>query len=512
MRRSPAAWACNGCARSWRITPSAGSIPKAYAAVVDRLKMLRERNQGLIEEIESALTQQARGGQGQGRRRRPREEALRHLEQDGAQADLARAALRHLRLPHRRSTRWTIATARSPWCTPPGTRCPAASRTTSRARSRTTISRSTPRSSARAISASSCRSAPSACTRSPNTAWRRMRSTRTANGAGAASACVPSPGQQRLSLAPPSGRHAARRRQPGGVPGAHQARAVPGPGVLLHAEGPADRAAARRQPDRLRLCGAHRHRQHLRRLPRSTAGRCRSSPSSETAMRSRSSPPTCRRRRRPGKASPSPARRARPSGAPRATPCAPNTASSAARSWSAPSSAAARPSAKTRSRSGACAPVAEDDRGRASPRSDAASLLRPMCSRAVFPEETPARPPKRRRKVKRTDEGWFGLGKVMGLKFRWPGPAARAKKQQTSGAERHPDQGLARRPAGELRRWRRGSRRSHRRHSQSGAGHHHLSDPCRGAEGLRRGARALDRRHLGHRRRQRRSASRRRSR
>ena len=29
--------------------------PEGYAAVVDRLKMLRERNQGLIEEIENAL-------------------------------------------------------------------------------------------------------------------------------------------------------------------------------------------------------------------------------------------------------------------------------------------------------------------------------------------------------------------------------------------------------------------------------------------------------------------------
>jgi guanosine-3',5'-bis(diphosphate) 3'-pyrophosphohydrolase len=41
--------------------------------------------------------------------------------------------------------------------------------------------------------------------------------------------------------------------------------------------------------------------------------------------------------------------------------------------------------------------------------------------RAVFPEEGPQEAPKRRRKVKRNDEGWFGLGKVMGLKFRWPG-------------------------------------------------------------------------------------------
>ena len=69
----------------------------------------------------------------------------------------------------------------------------------------------------------------------------------------------------RLSLAAPSRRQAARRRQPRGVPRAHQARAVPGPGVLLHAEGPPDRAAARRQRHRLRLRRPHRCRQPLRR-------------------------------------------------------------------------------------------------------------------------------------------------------------------------------------------------------------------------------------------------------
>ncbi|MGK2923807.1 MAG: RelA/SpoT family protein [Methyloceanibacter sp.] len=59
--------------------------------------------------------------------------------------------------------------------------------------------------------------------------------------------------------------------------------------------------------------------------------------------------------------------------------------------------------------------------------------------RAVFPEETPAEPVKRRRQVKRTEEGWFGLGKVMGLKFRWPGSAGRGR---TEGASRIPIRGL----------------------------------------------------------------------
>src|SRR5215471_9029696 len=41
--------------------------------------------------------------------------------------------------------------------------------------------------------------------------------------------------------------------------------------------------------------------------------------------------------------------------------------------------------------------------------------------KAAIPEDVQSEPPKRRRRVKRAEEGWFGLGKVMGLKFRWPG-------------------------------------------------------------------------------------------
>ena len=57
MRRSPAAWACSGCARSSRTTPSAGSTRKPIATVTDRLEQLRDRNQGLIEEITTALSE-----------------------------------------------------------------------------------------------------------------------------------------------------------------------------------------------------------------------------------------------------------------------------------------------------------------------------------------------------------------------------------------------------------------------------------------------------------------------
>jgi guanosine-3',5'-bis(diphosphate) 3'-pyrophosphohydrolase len=46
-----------------------------------------------------------------------------------------------------------------------------------------------------------------------------------------------------------------------------QARTVPRPGVLLHAQGPAHRPAARRHAHRLRLCRAHLDRRQLCRLP-----------------------------------------------------------------------------------------------------------------------------------------------------------------------------------------------------------------------------------------------------
>ncbi len=71
---------------------------------------------------------------------------------------------------------------------------------------------------------------------------------------------------QRLRLAAPYRRHAVRERQSGRVSRAHQARAVPRSGVLLHAEGKADRAAAPGQCDRLRLCRAYRCRQQRGRL------------------------------------------------------------------------------------------------------------------------------------------------------------------------------------------------------------------------------------------------------
>ncbi|MFD0987357.1 RelA/SpoT family protein [Methyloligella solikamskensis] len=56
--------------------------------------------------------------------------------------------------------------------------------------------------------------------------------------------------------------------------------------------------------------------------------------------------------------------------------------------------------------------------------------------KAVYPEETPPSSaptaPKRKLKMKGDDEGWFGFGKVMGLKFRWPG-APKSKRDLLAG-------------------------------------------------------------------------------
>jgi GTP diphosphokinase / guanosine-3',5'-bis(diphosphate) 3'-diphosphatase len=63
--------------------------------------------------------------------------------------------------------------------------------------------------------------------------------------------------------------------------------------------------------------------------------------------------------------------------------------------------------------------------------------------KAAWPEDTPSEAPKRRRKVKRTEEGWFGLGKVMGLKFRWPGSSSSSSdRERPAGANSIPIRGL----------------------------------------------------------------------
>jgi guanosine-3',5'-bis(diphosphate) 3'-pyrophosphohydrolase len=62
--------------------------------------------------------------------------------------------------------------------------------------------------------------------------------------------------------------------------------------------------------------------------------------------------------------------------------------------------------------------------------------------KAAWPNDTASETPKRRRKVKRAEEGWFGLGKVMGLKFRWPGSSSSSEKSRPVGPNSIPIRGL----------------------------------------------------------------------
>ena len=101
--------------------------------------------------------------------------------------------------------------------------------------------------------------------------------------------------------------HAAGRR---GIPRAHQARDVPGPGLLLHAEGRSDRAAARRHAGRLRLCRALPGRRHLRRRQDQRPHGAAAHAAAKRRPGRDHHRPRRRRRRRPGSGSSSPARRA----------------------------------------------------------------------------------------------------------------------------------------------------------------------------------------------------------
>ena len=247
---------------------------------------------------------QRNAGRGRARRHErlgPREIALFDLAQDAAQERRLRAALRHHGVPrHRRRCRRLLSRAGHA-STAAIMSCPAASRTTSRRPSPTITARCTPASSGPSGSASRSRSAPATCTRSPNSASPRTGST------SRAPAATEGPQYRWLRELLDILEHAL---EPGGISRAHQARDVPGPGVLLHAQGRSDRAAARRDAGRFRLCRAFRRSATPASAPRSTAGWCRCARSSATATRSRSSPRRRRRRRRPGSASSSPARRA----------------------------------------------------------------------------------------------------------------------------------------------------------------------------------------------------------
>ena len=236
--------------------------PEAYDAVVERLKILRTRNQGLIDEIEGALTTKLEEAKVRGivagREKKPY--AIWN-KMERKQISL-RAAFRHLRIPHRRPRRARLLSCpgRDPHHVARGAGPLQGLHLQSEAE-RLPVD---PHDDCR-TQASACRTANPHRGDALDRRIRRRRPCALQGREWRQRQGGPLAGFECLSLAASSRGNAARWRQPRGIPRTYQARAVPGSGVLLYPEGPLDRVAEGRELHRLRLCGSHRCRQYLRR-------------------------------------------------------------------------------------------------------------------------------------------------------------------------------------------------------------------------------------------------------
>ena len=257
MRRSPGAWACTRCARNWRIWRSMNSIRTPTASSASGSRRLRARNKSVVTEIERQLTKKLadRGivAEVKGRHKRPYS-TWRKMERKSIGfeqlSDLVRIprARGHGRgmLPGARHRPHHLADGADALqglhLDPEAERLPLAAHHGGRARQ-----------AARRTADPHPRHARDRRIRHRGACALQGRA-RLALGNAVAR-------DQRLCVAAAHHRAVGRGLQSGRVPRAHQARAVPRPGVLLHPEGSADRAAAQGDRDRFRLCGAHRCRQ-----------------------------------------------------------------------------------------------------------------------------------------------------------------------------------------------------------------------------------------------------------
>ena len=229
--------------------------PDGRASVLARFGYLKEKGEQIVPQIEAELVKTLTDGGLDGPGLGPREDALFDLAQDAAEERVVRAARRHHGVPHHRRRRRAMLPGARPAARPlPG-----------------------------AAAALQGLHLGAQAERLPLAAYRRDRAARPAHrdpdphrrdaGAGRArrggaldlQAGRAVDRRAAIRLAAQPDRHPRQVVQRRGFPRAHQARDVPGPGVLLHAQGQADLAAARRDADRLRLCRAQPGRRHLRR-------------------------------------------------------------------------------------------------------------------------------------------------------------------------------------------------------------------------------------------------------
>ena len=273
-------------------------MPEAAATIKKRLDDLREKNGKIIASVEQELRDELVDARHRGHRRRTPKTALFGLAQDGAQIDRLRTIVGHLRLsrrrqhgrgllrrdrrrPHQMADR--ARTLQGLYLDAEGKRLSLDPHDRRRART-----------AARRTSGAHPRDARHRPLRHRRACALQGWASRRPRGADAR--------EPRLSMAAAHDRASGRRRFAGGISRAYEARTVSRSGLLLHAERPADRSAARRDADRFRLCGPHRRRQFRRRRQDQRSARAARLSNCRTATRSRSCAPRARFRRRFGRA------------------------------------------------------------------------------------------------------------------------------------------------------------------------------------------------------------------